>query len=169
MKPPTHSFEANLRRTRAMLSASTAEARVIAVTGTTGDPAVAIVAGMLASAFNHSGEPCLSMDLRDISTATGVFTRADQFKGKVIVHCPALEESALALEIARRVDGFVLVIEIGRQRADVLERNINALRLSGGVILGAIPVQGGIRPSHKNRGMQPKTVPFNNAMVTELS
>jgi Mrp family chromosome partitioning ATPase len=169
MKPSMHTFEESLRRTCAMLLGSTAATRLIAVTEVTGNPAVSMVAGLLAAAFANLGEPCISVELRERSTVSGILTRAAQFNGKTIIHCPALDESPLALEIARLVDGFVLVIEIGRQRIDLLERSIKALRLSGGVILGAIPVHDSGRGSGKTTIAQQKTAALKPSLVTELS
>ncbi|HEX4769551.1 MAG TPA: hypothetical protein VH351_01890 [Bryobacteraceae bacterium] len=169
MQQTTNSWEESLRRTRAMLSGSIAAARLIAVCAATNNPAASAIANLLASAFTESGEHCTSVELSDRSTLNGILTRADQFTGKTFLHCPPLDESSLALEIARSVEGFILIVEIGRQRADVLERNIKALRLSGGVILGAIPVQDVRRKIGKELVSQKETARLERPLVTELS
>ena len=169
MKPFLNEFEESLRRTCAMLSATAAAPRVIAIAEATGNPAVSMVGDLLAAAFVESGEPCISVPARDRSTISSVLTNAAQFNGKTIINCPALDESSLALEIARLVDGFVLVVQIGRQRVDLLERNIKALRMSGGVILGAISVHDSGRRTGAKHVTRQKAAHVEHSLIRELS
>lgn len=95
---------------------------------TTGVPGVSLLAAGSGAAGG----------LMQAGKITGVMAQVRSGWDMVLVHAPALQDSADAEVLSAATDGLVLVIRIGADSVAVAEQNLERLRRNGVQVLGAV-------------------------------
>jgi hypothetical protein len=168
MKRQNYSAEESIRRASAILCATPRSGPLLAVVGVSRNEAALVVAELLCSSLRENGERVLLLDLQDRSIVQEALSQARAFSGRTVLRCPALDASPVGFEIARRVDGILLVIDADGQRADSLESSVQALRRSGGVVLGGITILNSKRKIATKRSRCERKASVEQAPVPEV-